>query len=466
MNSFYIEPEKQIPVRDTADVIVAGGGTAGCIAAIAAAREGAKVVLIEKQPLPGGNFTQGGMVANSFYAFADEENNSVRVVDGLAKELIDRMEEAGGCPGFIPTRVGNLYRRPYLAVSDHEIFKSVMAKMLLEAGVHVYLQTTLSDVIMEGSRICGVIIESKSGREVLYAKQFVDATGDGDLARLAGAPVLSTWESFGVDQIGLIFGMNGIDFEKIYAYNKEEPCLHLADSICDDEGHPVNGLLRYTMYFMNNPKLAPIVEAGIRSLLLVSLQPNRATYMNVINIKKADVMDVETASVSELQLRIKMIETANLLKTYMPGFENAYVDWSSSAMGVRSSNVIRCRKELTLKDVEGGLLCDHTIGLYGYQDLAPLSREKYHIKGKGYYGIPFEAIQPEDVDNLLVSGRMISPQFEANMSTRNTVCCMVTGQAAGIAAAVGAKSGTDPQNMEYEMLKEHLLAQKMILELP
>ena len=160
-------PAVQLPVLET-DVLVAGAGTAGCIAAIAAARQGASVILIEKLPVPGGTYTNGGIGANSFYAMSTDPSTAKRVVGGIPYELNQRLVDLCGGTGYYPTP-NDPHHNPYRFVGDHEIYKGVVSQMLLEAGITVYLQTTCYDVLTENGKITAALIANKDGCSAIAA---------------------------------------------------------------------------------------------------------------------------------------------------------------------------------------------------------------------------------------------------------------------------------------------------------
>ena len=174
---------------------MAGAGTAGCIAAIAAARQGAKVVLVEKMPVPGGTYTNGGIGANSFYAMSTDPATAKRTVGGIPYELNQRLLEAGGGTGYIPTPEDH-HHSPFRFVADHEVYKGVVSEMLMEAGVTVYLQTMFCGVLMEGDVITAALMENKDGRSAVAARQYIDASGDGDIAKFAGAEQVPLWQDY------------------------------------------------------------------------------------------------------------------------------------------------------------------------------------------------------------------------------------------------------------------------------
>ncbi|MHC4174874.1 MAG: FAD-dependent oxidoreductase, partial [Planctomycetota bacterium] len=183
---YYEEPVKKLPTRKF-DVVVAGGGTAGVLAATAAARQGAKTLLIEIKGYPGGTATEGGTTLHSFFniwkPFPGVKKR--QVIRGIPNEIVERLDKIGGWAGFGDMKFG--HRDSVNTVIDTELYKLVTFEMLVEAGVYVCVNTLLAGAIMDGARVKGVIAESRAGREVFYAKSFVDCTAYGDLAAFAGA---------------------------------------------------------------------------------------------------------------------------------------------------------------------------------------------------------------------------------------------------------------------------------------
>ncbi|MFW6161782.1 MAG: FAD-dependent oxidoreductase, partial [Planctomycetota bacterium] len=184
---YWQEPARKVPVRRF-DVVVAGGGTAGVVAATAAARQGARTALVEVKGYPGGTVTEGGTALHSYYnlwtGFPDAEKR--QVVRGIAQEIIDRLLKVGGTTGHAPMSEGLGYDSVCTAI-DTELYKLVAFEMLVEAGVEVFVNTLVTGAVTDGSRVEGVVTESRSGREALFAKDFVDCTAYGDLAAFTGA---------------------------------------------------------------------------------------------------------------------------------------------------------------------------------------------------------------------------------------------------------------------------------------
>jgi len=221
LGNYYEEPAKKLPIRKF-DVVVAGGGTAGVVAALAAARQGAKTALIEVKGYPGGTVTEGGTALHSFYnlwkAFPGVKKR--QVVRGIPQEIIDRLAKVGGTSGHAEMSQGYDFDSVCTAI-DTEMYKLVTFEMLVEAGVFVCVNTLLAGAIMNGSRIKGVIAESRSGREAFYAKSFVDCTAYGDLAAYAGAKYTEPNDYEVCNSIGIA----NVSMDKYYEFLKSHDAI-------------------------------------------------------------------------------------------------------------------------------------------------------------------------------------------------------------------------------------------------
>jgi glycine/D-amino acid oxidase-like deaminating enzyme len=218
---YYQEASRRLPVRRF-DVAIAGGGTAGVVAAIAAARQGAKTVLIENKGYTGGTVVEGGTALHSFFnlwkAFPGVPKR--QVVKGIPQEIVDRLMRIGGCTGHAEMLSHYDYDSVCTAI-DTELYKLATMEMLREAGVTVWVNTFVAGAIREGSRIAGMITESRSGREAIYAKAFVDCTGYGDLAAHAGAKFTEPNDYSVANSIGVA----NVDIERMCEYLKSQNTL-------------------------------------------------------------------------------------------------------------------------------------------------------------------------------------------------------------------------------------------------
>ena len=215
-----IEEYRKTPVQYECDVVVCGGGTAGFTAALASARNGADTILVERFGHVGGTLVNGAGPLHSFFnlykAFAGAEKT--QVVRGIPQEIVTRMMEASGSPGHLEQDKGGNYDSA-ITLIDWEIFKDVAFTMLEEAGVRILLHTVIADVIKDGERVSGVIIEGKSGREAILAHTVIDSTGDAGAAALAGAGVVKKHDT---TSAGMPFGMTNVDMPRLVEFCRKK----------------------------------------------------------------------------------------------------------------------------------------------------------------------------------------------------------------------------------------------------
>ena len=466
------EPAHEIPVRAECDVLIVGGGTAGVCAAIASARNGAKTILVEQLPLPSGTMTNGGIVANSFYSTWTEEcHDPKRVVEGIAKEIMDRVIAKKGCPGGIkvdPTQNG--YRRPYMFISDPEVYKATICEMLMEAGVKTYVHMFFSKIIHDKTgKPMGIIVESKSGREALLAKCFVDCSGDGDLAVSAGAishPFFQEYNVRPLASIGKVFGIANVDFDRFLCFAEEEGIL-VGLSRERNEGESFSGkqtLTRISVNFHNGKSTGQYFEGmPMRSVTFFSIHENTIDFVNGIGRQNVNIKNIEELSSIEMEMQIFIQQFMEVLQTYIPGFEYAFIKSAANQIGIRASRVVETDYVPSIEEITSGVRYEDEIGNYGHSDYMPVD-EKSIMHNQGFYGIPYRMILPKGLDNVFVAGRMVSTTLRSHMSTRNTVSCMIQGQAAGTAAALCVSRGETSRELPYPILREALIKGKVHFE--
>lgn len=446
----YISESLKTPVRDECDVLVVGGGAAGIMSALAAAKNGARTILVESNTMLGGDMLSGGIVWLGFFNVYKPYNVAKKqLIKGVPEEVVKGLQKAGGSPGFYED-LGDLTQESVGTHVDREVMTDYLFSVMEEYGVKLYLKTTMSDIIKEGNEVKGIIIESKSGREAILSKTVVDASGDGDAAAKAGA----SFKSIKDHCIGMAFGMGNINLQTVLDFAREKNILvHLAYG---DKGSDKDKIIRLGFRIGNIKELQQLrLESGIHtSPCILSSHENEGTYINGVNVEiGADGLDAEDLSKAIISLRHSVFKSAEFLRKYVPGFENAYLNWTSPAPGVRRTRCIECEFEITPSHIEDGIIPSDTIGLYGTQDAHYLG---YEVKGGAWYGIPYRALLPKHVENLLVVGRMLSSDFVAHMSTRLIGACFLQGQAAGTAAALAAKIGVTPRNLDVPMLQRTL----------
>lgn len=408
MEQFYQEPARRIPVKATPEVLVVGSGPAGVAAAVAAARNGANTMLIEQCATLGGVSTTGLM-----------SHWTGSVDSRLYREILQRSAQLN--EGEYHNRVDK-----YI---DPEKLKYLYLTMLQEAGVKVQLYTFASDVIMEGECLKGVITESKSGREAIFAKVVVDATGDGDVAARTGASFhLGREEDGRMQPVTLMFKVAGVDYSRAVFPGSFE-------TLVNTQKGELQALAR-----------EHISQPAGHVLLYRSTLPGIVT-CNMTNATGIDGTRAEDLTRAEFLCRGQMWEILDYLRNYVPGYENCYIISSGSFMGVRETRHFQGMYTLTQEDILAARSFPdwvvrnahfnfdvHNISGSG---LDPTGSQAKFTQEKGY-DIPYGCLVPERVDGLLLTGRNISGTHMAHSNYRVMPICAALGEAAGTAAALAA----------------------------
>ncbi len=451
---FYSEPARNIPIRRF-DVVVAGGGTAGVIAAIAAARAGAKTALIEQKGYTGGTVVEGGTALHSFYnlySFFDVPKK--QLVGGIPWELVSRLQAIGGATEHAQMELGNGYDAVNTAV-DVEMYKTLSLNMLKEAGVHIFLNTMVVGAAREGGEVVGAICESHSGRELFAAKAFIDAGAYGDLSAHAGAEFSEPNDH----QVANSIGVAGVSVEKYYEHFA---AMDSMDQIAraPRDGSPDRRFVRVQPLYDKMPEAFKLKakEIGLSSVITTT-HDDYFMFLKLNYKSEVSPVDRDAGTTAEIELRNRQKEAVELLRKYIPGCEKAFIARSSPSVNIRRGRCIACDYDMTIDDVLKARHFEDDVLIYGFHDSAP----RLQIENGGDYGLPFRALRVKGLDNLMAVGMLISSDFAVHMSTRNTVCCMAQGQAAGIAAALCAQRGETTRELPYPVFKEALLRQGVIL---
>ena len=441
------EPARKLPVRRF-DVVVAGGGTAGVVAALAAARQGAKTALIEAKGYPGGTITEGGTALHSFFnlwkAFPGVEKR--QVVRGIPQEIVDRLAKVGGTSGHAEAIQGYNYDSVCTAV-DTELYKLVTFEMLDEAGVFVCVNTLAAGALMDGSRVKAAMVESRSGREAFSAKAFIDCTAAGDLAAYAGAAYTEPNDHPVANSIGI----GNVNVEK---YGEFLESNRVITELARGRRSGKDGqIVRLNGGTGNLPEEFK-KEAGRIGLSLTTTTVHDNYFMFIkLNFKmRVSPTNRDEVAKAELELRRRQLKAVELFRKFVPGCEDAFIARTSPRLCIRRGRTIACDYDITHEDVIEGRHFEDDVLAYGFHDMAP----RLQIKNGGTYGIPYRALRVKGIDNLLAAGMMITSDFRAHMSTRNTVCCMGQGQAAGTAAALCAQKGCGTRDLAYRDLRKAL----------
>ncbi len=443
----HTEPSRTLTAQHY-DVVIAGGGTGGVVAALAAARQGAKTALIEMKGYTGGIVVEGGTALHSFYnlwrAFPGIEKR--QVVKGIPETIIDRLRAAGGTSGHAEMIVGYDYDAVCTAI-DTEIYKLVTLQMLEEAGVSLHLNTLLADAIVAGSEVRGVITESHQGREAILAKAFVDCTGYGDLCARAGADYTEPNDYPVVNSIGLA----NVSMEGYYDFITTHDALTQYARGWRSGSEDLIVRLDGQRAAMPEGFATEAAEIGM-SMVTTTVHDDYFMFIKINYLMAVSPIDRDAASRAEVELRRRQARAVELFRAYVPGCEKAFIARTSPSLTIRRGRLIACDYDISRRDVLEGHHFADDVFVYGFHDSAP----RLQIKDGGTYGIPYRALRVQGLDNLLATGMMITADHDAHMSTRNTVACMGQGQAAGTAAALCAQRDEGTRELPYGLLRETL----------
>ena len=442
----------------TADVLVIGGGPAGFGAAVAAARNGSKTMLIEQNGVLGGMATAG--LVGPFMTCYDD-GCTEQIVKGIFDELCLRTEARGGA--IHPSKISgmNTYNSYYLRSHEHvtpyqsEVLAVVMDEMVREAGVQVLLNTRLADVLTKDGSIEGVLVLMKEGLTMIQAKQYIDCTGDADVAYHAGVPIWLGDKETGIMQpTSLFFEVSGIDRE---AFVKElDSNRHRLD---DHMGNCFAWLIQKAKE--NGDWTIDRSDIGMYEQNI----PGRWK-VNTSRMAYVDATNTEQTTAALMEGRRQAQEILAFLRKYVPGCENAQILQVATALGVRESRHIVGKYELNTQDVLTRKHFADAICTFSY------AIDVHHSEGGGvtftlvdqYYTIPYRCLIPQNCDNLLVAGRAICGTSEAAASYRVMPACIATGQAAGTASAMAAQRGIKPEEVPIEELRSTLVAQGAVIK--
>ncbi len=451
------QPIVDLDRYEPCDVLVAGGGLAGIAAAIASARTGSRTMLVEQAGWLGGMGITGATGLHSFFnIFAAHKGiDRYRVVAGIAQELVDRVAQMGGGIGHVHMERGGDFVSMLTPV-EPETFKLAAAEMCLEAGVKLLLRTTIDEVVATDGHVEGLVVINKAGRCMIRAKQFVDCTGDGDVAAWAGAPFAAFKpDEEGAYSAGFTFRLCNVDLAALEADLESRGLItQLAHAVKPGQKEPDLVRLGIDMW-----KLRESGVAGMPGYFLSSsVRPRELTYCNCINYGPNDGLDPEALSAAEVDLRAKMLHVAEMFRDNFAGCGDCYVAGPAPSAGQRRGRAVRCHYELTQADCTQGRRFDDEIACFSFID-----NSQDLVADGGAYGIPYRALIPKGVSNVLIAGRMMTVDTRAHNSTRNTVCCLACGQAAGTAAALACRENCEPEQLDVVQLREALESAGVLL---
>ncbi|MCW5630939.1 MAG: FAD-dependent oxidoreductase [Rhodoferax sp.] len=440
------EPARDIDIIHTTELLVVGSGPGGLAAALAAARAGVQVTLVERFGCFGGNLTVVGVEGFAWYRHAQTVE-----ADGIGGEFEERAKAMGAA---VPESQSLSYE------IDSEGFKLVADALVQEAGIHPMLHRMFVAPIMDGGAITGIIVESKAGREAICAQRVIDATGDADVAYRAGAPTRTT----PIEQMqaaSVMFHLAGVDKQAFMAGVRQDPQTYrdwgTGEWVIETSGK------EDAMFspFLKKP-FAQAIRDGVIPAHLNTIagtwgaihDTGELTYMNLVHLAGCDGTDPDSMTRFEIEGRRQAMLAVEALRRYTPGCAGARLRNFGMTIGIRDTRKIDAAYNMTEHDVREQARFDDSVGIYpefidGYGVLIlPTTGRYMHV--------PYRCMLPKGVSNLLVTGRAIGGDRIAHAATRNMACCAVAGQGAGIAAALSIRHRTPLERIDIGQLQREL----------
>jgi hypothetical protein len=425
------------------EVLVVGSGPAGLAAALASARQGSETMLMERFGCFGGNITQA-------------------CVETIAWYRHPRTIEAGGIGmEFEQRAVAMNAAAPEVQSNSHalntEYFKYIADCMVMETAVRPLLHCYFVEPVMDGAEIAGVITESKSGRQAILARRVIDATGDADIAARAGAPYS---QAPAAERLGVTvsFACSGVDKKRFLEYVKANPGSYKqwAD---ETTGKEDNMFSPYIAEPFQKARKAGEIPSGIEIAGTWSAisDGGEATCLNVIYMLGTDCTSVWDLTRGEMEGRQQVMWAIQALNKYLPGFEKARLRNFCASLGTRESRKIIGRGTLSGQQTRSKARFNDSIGIF------PEFLDAYGIvilptTGR-YFQVPYGIMLPQKVENLLVAGRAVGGDQESHAATRQMMCCALTGQAAGVAAAVSLQEGVSTAEVDIKKVQRAIRRQ-------
>ena len=442
------EISRKIPVIAETDVLVVGSGPGGLAAAIAAAREGVKTMLVERYGCLGGNITQVGVEGLAWY-----RHEKTIDVEGIGVEFERRAKEMGAT---------NQEPQSKSEAINADAFKIVADVLAHESGVIPLMHCLVVDVIMEGDSIIGVVTESKSGRQAILARRVIDGSGDADIAHFTGAPYRKTPKEEMLP-VTVIFSCTGVQKQRFLEYVKANPTTYKdwgKNWAMKTDGKEDDLFSPYLEEPFNQARKDGVIPEGLKGIggtWSTITDTGEATYLNMIHMTNYDGTDVWGLTEAEIEGRKQVMMAIKALNQYAPGFESATLRNFGMSLGIRDTRKIIGAYNLTEQDVRNQARFEDSIGIFpefidGYGVLVlPTTGRYFHI--------PYGVLVPQKIKNLLVAGRCVAGDKISHAAVRSMMCCTVTGQAAGVAAAISVKDDVDFSSVNIIKLQKALLQQ-------
>ncbi|TDF64933.1 FAD-dependent oxidoreductase [Cupriavidus sp. L7L] len=437
------------------DVIVVGAGISGVVASVAAQQAGARCLLVEGSGILGGLLSGGRL---------NRPNGIVQ--PGVHKELLVRARNYGGADDAIQRWPWGTYS----GLFDPEVMQRVIIETLEESGVDILLYSQVTDAVMEGRTLKGIVFQTKSGPGVAYARCLIDASGDGDLAARAGASFMLGAAEETMQPMTNYFRILNVDLVALMGDCQANK--HDLTNVYPDDGLPrENG--EYALKFFANGFSERISKARSDGFQWIvprdSIVLKAGMLPGEINLNATrfhgNALDPRDRTRAAIELRKQAYCIHDFLRRYVDGFQNSVLYDIAPTLGVRETRRVIGDYVLTKEDVRTEARFDDAIGLSNCPiDIHQPDGRKLIMESVGNgYGIPFRCLLPKGVENLLVAGRCISSDPVAFSSTRNTPACALTAEAAGVAAAQAAKANIRPRDLEVRDIQESLHKRGVVL---
>lgn len=427
-------------IAEAVDVVVVGGGSAGCSAAIAASRGGASVLLIEKSGRLGGI---GTAVLDTFYGFYTPGDNR-KVVGGIGDQVVDELIAQDAA--FIRP---NTYGAGGGVTYNPEVLLNVWDRLVSDSGVRVLFHSLVIDVIGGESddqqrRLQGLLVANKNGIAKITTRHIVDASGDADVCAFAGAGFDGAETGENVQALTTTFRVANVDMERSRSFPKEVLFSKMREAAASG---------RYEL---------PRQEGSIHHTPVQGV-----SLANMTRVEGVDPTDVEALSRAEMEGRRQVGEYVRFLRQEVPGYESAQLVGVGMHIGVRESRRILGDYRLTADDVLSARRFEDAIASCGapIEDHAGGTDTAWkYIPDSGTYDIPFRVLLPSTLENVIVAGRCLSATHEAHASCRSIAQCMAMGQAAGTAVAQAANAGVALREISIGVLQDQLRADGAVIE--
>lgn len=442
------------------DVAVIGGGPGGLSSAIAAARAGARTIIVERTSALGGAAASG----LGILGYLDHSGN--KALGGIAQELIDRLVAVGGSPGHFPCPVHNS-----ITPVSPDLVKIIAVKMCQEAGVDILFDNELIDATVVDGELRAATVYGKLTKIRIEADVFIDATGDGDLAYLAGVPHQLGQEGTQVMQPStLMFTVTGHDLDRFFTFLEENPEEmgikedyaggYNVDFLRRTRGHCFIGLTA----LVDRARTAGDFSIPRNQFIYISTASERLLAINtsrVTRINAADPLELSAGLETGYQQIMEIVE----FMRGVPGFEDVEISQIAPALGIRETRHFAGEHRLTIDSLDDQGTADHAVAQSAYNiDIHSGTGDGIDLRViEKPFGIPYGCLVPQGVDGLLLSGRTISVDSTVFASARVMGTCLAIGEAAGTAAALARRAGCSLRDVPIQQLRTELLDKGAVL---